>query len=107
MAFDPICGDGTAHAIREAILAAAVVRAIRDGGNREELFEHYQMRLLSGFQRHLRFCVGFYKSGFCGPWWRRETQALTEGLEWCARRIEQKPTFRFQLRGFDLQPVRQ
>ena len=27
MAFDPLCGDGTAHAIREAILASAVIRA--------------------------------------------------------------------------------
>ena len=34
MAFDPICGDGTAHAIREAILAAAVVRALAKGGRR-------------------------------------------------------------------------
>ncbi len=31
MAFDPICGDGTAHAIREAILAAAVIRALARG----------------------------------------------------------------------------
>jgi hypothetical protein len=33
MAFDPICGDGTAHAIREAILASAVIRAIAKDGD--------------------------------------------------------------------------
>ena len=37
MAFDPICGDGTAHAIREAILASAVIRALANGGSTERL----------------------------------------------------------------------
>jgi hypothetical protein len=37
MAFDPICGDGTAHAIREAILASAVIRALANGGSAGDL----------------------------------------------------------------------
>src|SRR5579863_8404443 len=48
MAFDPICGDGTAHAVREAILAAAVIRALAAGGNTGELFSHYEARLTAG-----------------------------------------------------------
>jgi hypothetical protein len=105
MAFDPICGDGTAHAIREAILAAAVVRSIASGGNQHELLAHYQTRLLAGFQRHLAFCAGFYQSAFDSHWWQQETQALKDGLEWCARRMDQHPKFKFQLRGFELQPI--
>jgi hypothetical protein len=51
MAFDPIYGDGTAHAVREAILAAAVVRAISAGGDAAEPLRHYEARLMLGFQR--------------------------------------------------------
>ncbi len=42
--FDPICGDGTAQAVREAILAAAVIRAIVDGGSEADLLAHYEAR---------------------------------------------------------------
>ena len=52
MAFDPICGDGTAHAVREAVLASAVVKAIAKGGNQEGLRRHYEARLVLGFHRH-------------------------------------------------------
>jgi hypothetical protein len=86
-------------------LAAAVIRAVANGGDEKQLLMHYQTRLLAGFQRHLRFCAGFYKTAFAAPWWRKETQALTEGLEWCAHRIDQNPQFQFRLSGFDLQPV--
>ena len=44
LAFDPLCGDGTGHAIREAILAAAVLRAIQRGANVDELLNHYIRR---------------------------------------------------------------
>ena len=60
MAFDPICGDGTAHAIREAILAAAVIRALANGGPADELLAHYEARLTAGFHRHLTLCRQFY-----------------------------------------------
>jgi len=35
VAFDPICGDGTAQAMREAILGCAVITAIGEGGDRK------------------------------------------------------------------------
>jgi len=38
IAFDPICGDGTAHAVREAILTSAVIRALANGGTPADLF---------------------------------------------------------------------
>ncbi|CAN5245007.1 hypothetical protein BH10PSE12_BH10PSE12_04260 [soil metagenome] len=39
--FDPICGDGTAQSVREAILASAVLLAIAEGGDRQQLLTHY------------------------------------------------------------------
>jgi len=105
MAFDPICGDGTAHAIREAILASAVVQAIAAGGDEADLLAHYESRLTAGFQRHLAACVSFYQSGNGGPWWDRELTSLREGLAWCSARMPGHGKFRYQLIGFDLKPV--
>ena len=63
MAFDPICGDGTAHAVREAVLAAAVVRAAEEGEPWEDVREHYESRMILGFRRHLALALSFYRLG--------------------------------------------
>jgi hypothetical protein len=102
LAFDPICGDGTAHAVREAILAAGVVRAISEGGDAAELVAHYEARLTAGFQRHLVACLEFYRSGEGGPWWDSELEALRRGLEWGAAKMKNHGAFRYQLIGFEL-----
>jgi hypothetical protein len=105
MAFDPICGDGTAHAVREAILAAAVIRAISTGAPADEVFAHYESRLTAGFQRHLVNCMDFYRSGGDGPWWVAERNELERGVAWCASRMSQFPAFRYRLNGFELEAV--
>jgi flavin-dependent dehydrogenase len=102
VAFDPICGDGSAHAVREAILASAVVRAIWSGGDTAELLRHYEARLILGFQRHLAASLNFYQSGHSGPWWDSEAALLRQGMEWCAGRMQTHSGFRYQLRRFDL-----
>jgi hypothetical protein len=102
MAFDPICGDGTAHAVREAILAAAVIRAIDGGGDARELFAHYEARLTAGFQRHLALCCEYYRSGYGGPWWDAEFESLERGLESLSRVAGGRTEFRYQLNGFEL-----
>ena len=99
MAFDPICGDGTANAVREAILAAAVIRAGSDA------LPHYEARLIAGFQRHLSLCMNFYQTGGTGSWWQSERASLKEGLDWCLSRSRRFGAYRYQLRGFDLVPV--
>jgi hypothetical protein len=99
MGFDPICGDGVGNAVREAILAAAVVR----GGGSEELVAHYRMRLLAGFARHLEQCLPFYDCGHAGPWWTAERESLREGIEWCRARLAEAGPFRFRLAGFELE----
>ncbi len=102
MAFDPICGDGTGHAIREAILASAVVRGIAQGGNAQDLLAHYEARLTLGFQRHLADSLEHYRSGNSGPWWQTELKSLEGGLEWCANKMKGYGEFRYRLNGFEL-----
>jgi hypothetical protein len=104
MAFDPICGDGTAHAVREGILASAVVKAALRGGNVEQLLAHYRNRLTAGFLRHLLHCVEFY-APIAGDWWRREAAAAREGIEWCSGRMGGDPAFRYRLNGLELEAV--
>jgi len=105
LGFDPLCGDGTGHAIREAILASAVVRAGIEGADVGALVSHYRTRLVAGFKRHLEACREFYQTGRSGPWWDQELNALDRGLEWCARQLETAPGFRFRLSGFALEPI--
>jgi flavin-dependent dehydrogenase len=106
MAFDPLCGDGTGHAVREAILAAAVIRAIAEGGDTDSLLAHYQKRLLAAFQKHLELCLRFYDPGHGGEWWQRESDAVRRGLAWCAAQRDPEPEFAYRLSGFELQPVK-
>jgi hypothetical protein len=102
MGFDPLCGDGTAHAAREAILASAVIRAADDGGDVGELMGHYEGRLTAGFQRHLLQCRDFYCSGGVGEWWRREAEACVRGIEWCRGRVG---VFPYRLEGLELKRI--
>ncbi len=98
MSFDPICGDGTGNAVREAILASAVVGAALKGHAAESLIEHYEARLKLGFKRHLMLCRDFYRNGGRGTWWQREAEAIEKGIAWCGA----EPRFRYQLAGFEL-----
>jgi hypothetical protein len=106
MAFDPLCGDGTAHAIREAILASAVVRATAKDGPNHAVLAHYEARLIAGFGRHLALCREFYTSGNSEPWWRRELESIEQGVAWCDSRLRAHGEFRYQLKDFELQALR-
>jgi hypothetical protein len=105
MAFDPLCGDGTAHAVREAILASAVIRAAARGEDAERLLSHYRARLTAAFQRHLVACAPYYSTGGAGNWWSSELQAIERGLVWCERELEHYNGFHYRLEGFDLLPL--
>ena len=105
MGFDPICGDGTAHAVREAILAAAVVGAAAKGEKIGQLLAHYSSRLLAGFDRHLRLCGNFYSSGYAGAWWDSELNKVEEGIEWCSEQNLPSAELQYQLRGFELEVI--
>jgi hypothetical protein len=100
--FDPICGDGTAQAIRQAILASAVVIGIVRGGDRKALLDHYDAALIAAMRRHLALSADFYGAGGDGPWWRGELQHLVDGHRWCTQRLEAAGEPAFRLSGFDL-----
>lgn len=102
MAFDPICGDGTALAVRQAILAAAIVLAQRAGEDAGQLLGHYRAMMIAAMRRHLRLCSEFYASGGTGPWWRAQQQALVDGFAACSARLDREPPPRFALDGFRL-----
>jgi hypothetical protein len=105
MAFDPLCGDGTAHAVREAILASAVIGAAARGDDSAQLLAHYEARLTAGFRRHLAHCLEYYASGCGGPWWQSEAESTTQGLDWCGRRLSRHAAFRYRLDGFELKAI--
>ncbi|PYD68915.1 hypothetical protein CFR76_12530 [Komagataeibacter swingsii] len=108
IAFDPLCGDGTAQAAREAILAAAVITAIMeypdDPHAMETLLMHYRSMLLASMRRHLRFCAQFYSMGGNSPWWRTQISALATGFEWCSGQLAGLPQPRYELHGLRLVP---
>ncbi|HUD92081.1 hypothetical protein [Sphingobium sp.] len=104
LGFDPICGDGTAQSVREAILAAAVVIAMAEGGDRAALLTHYQSMLIAAMRRHLLLCAQFYANGGTGDWWRAQHEALMDGHHWCTALLAKLPEPRFLLDGFRLMP---
>lgn len=104
--FDPLCGDGTGNAIREAILGSAVIRAAASQrADVDHLVSHYRTRVLAGFKRHLELCLSFYKSGHSGPWWDDQLRELRRGLDWCAQAGANIARFRYRLNGFTLEPA--
>ncbi len=104
MTFDPLCGDGTANAAREAILATAVLKAVAAGEDKGNLLLHYESLLIGAMRRHLATCADFYASGGDGPWWRLQTRLLREGHDWCTAQLAGMPEPRYRLRDFDLIP---
>ena len=105
MMFDPLCGEGAGHAVREALLAAAVIRASARGSSRETLLAHYETRFMHGFLRHLQVCLQFYRSGGSSDFWKTEASALEEGITWMQDRLRGQAPPRYRLAGYELQPI--
>ncbi len=99
IAFDPICGDGTAQSARGAILSAAVVNALNNGENSADLLAHYRAMLVAAMRRHLQVSLPFYRTGGTSPWWREQVQAAAEGHAWCTAILAREPEPRFVLHG--------
>jgi len=106
LGFDPLCGDGAGHAVREAILTCAAVRAVIHGADIDSVFAHYSSRLVAGLHRHLKLCEEFYKSGGPGLWWQEQLAATLEGVEWCQSvRFDPPPKLHYRLNGFSLEAI--
>jgi 2-polyprenyl-6-methoxyphenol hydroxylase-like FAD-dependent oxidoreductase len=102
VAFDPIAGEGTGNAIREGILASAVIRASAPTGTGGNPLTHYSNRILSGFLRHLQDCCRFYET-VPGPWWETELETMKRGVQWSQRELQSNSKSMFRLVGFELQ----
>ncbi|SDF05835.1 hypothetical protein [Terriglobus roseus] len=105
MSFDPLCGEGAGNAIREAFLAAAVIRAGLAGHPIAELAEHYESRLCLGFARHLEVCLQFYQSGGTSDFWREQVDVLNKGAQYLSTLLTQASPPRYRLVGRDLIPI--
>jgi flavin-dependent dehydrogenase len=101
IAFDPIAGEGAGNALREGILASAVIRAA-EGGKPEDLMAHYSNRMVSGFLRHVQECTRFY-TAVSGPWWEAEAEAMRLGVERAQEALTLQHRSFFRLVGFELQ----
>jgi hypothetical protein len=105
LGFDPLCGDGAGHAVREAILACAAARAVIAGADVDSVLAHYRSRLVAGFYRHLKLCEEFYRSGGRGVWWEEQLAATLRGVEWCQSVRFDAPKSRYRLNGFSLEAI--
>jgi hypothetical protein len=105
VAFDPIAGEGAGNAVREGILASAVIAAANKGESEQDLFAHYSNRVLSGFLRHLQECCQFY-TAVRGPWWEAELELMKQGIRWAHEELTSGSPSRFRLVGFELQRSR-
>src|SRR5258708_3016542 len=105
MAFDPVCGEGASNAVREAILASAVVRALSKGVATQDVFAHYSSRLTAGCLRHLEACRDFYVRGNSGQFWESEIELLEKGIERMQERFNLMLQSRYRLVDFELQAV--
>jgi hypothetical protein len=105
LGFDPIGGEGVGNAVRQAVLASAVIRAILRGGDPVALMSHYSARLIGGFFRHVESCISFYSSGGSNAWWRSQLADLQQGIEWTRSAAMDLPAPRYRLLNFDLQSL--
>jgi hypothetical protein len=105
MMFDPLCGEGAGHAVREALLASAVIRASAKGSPVETLLAHYATRFMHGFLKHLQVCLSFYRSGGNSHFWKTEAAALETGIAWMQERLRGQAPPRYRLVGYELQPI--
>jgi hypothetical protein len=102
MFFDPLSGEGTGAAVRQAILAAATARAVLRGHDTDQVLAEFSLRMRLGFLRHLEMCRTFYQVSSRVPFWSRELAMLDDGISWVRKEIGEQAPARYRLVDFDL-----
>ncbi len=102
ISLDPLCGDGTGYALREAILAAGVAKWVEDGLPAADAFNHYRLRLQCTVAAHLRACLSFYRTADFHDAWEPELEAMERGRRELESSIAAQPEATLRMRGFDL-----
>jgi 2-polyprenyl-6-methoxyphenol hydroxylase-like FAD-dependent oxidoreductase len=100
MRLDPISGYGVAYAIREAILATAVIDTAGAAASSQGYLSHYQHRLRDAFIGHLDACIGLYGAGLASPTWNQEIKPMRQAVE--AARRTPPMAYRYRLTGIRL-----
>ena len=98
MKLDPLSGSGAASAVRQAILAAAVVGAPSAGVPVAEALAHYARRLHDAFLDHLAHCLRYYGAAFSTPAWSAELDSMRRVLHAQAQQQVSGP-YRLRLRA--------
>ena len=101
---DPICGDGTGYAIREAILATTVLESICAGIPAEACLSHYTLRLQHAFSQHIKMCIQYYAEGFSASTWQKEIEQMKMAL---SVGLNHETKLEYKLIGFRLVPLNQ
>ncbi len=76
MCFDPLCGDGTGYAIKEALLTTAIISSIAKGIPFEDCLNHYKYRLCKTFIVHIQNSLEYYMKAFTSSIWQLEIQSM-------------------------------
>ena len=99
IALDPICGDGTGHGLRAALLAAAVLDA---GAAHPDGLRHYEVRTRKAWLDHLNACVDFYSGGWTSELWSAEIASMQAELDSASSQEIAGETLRYGLRDEQL-----
>jgi hypothetical protein len=105
MRLDPVCGDGVGHAIREAILAAAVIDGVSGGLSEDQALSHYRARLLTAFKSHLHACLRFYDSAGFGRAWDADRAETKRAIHYLDQQLAEWSGFTLAVKGFALMPT--
>lgn len=62
MTLDPLCGDGTGHGLKTALLIAGVLNSANKTVSEEVALAHFIGRVRLAFRTHLELCQRFYLS---------------------------------------------
>lgn len=104
LSVDPVSGEGSGYAAREAILAAAVADAVETGLDAEVAFDHYRARLEHALAAHLRTCLQVYTAPFDASW-SAERAACAAGSAALETAAAERRPFTLGLRGLRLAPL--
>ena len=81
MTVDPMSGNGIGNGLRSAILAAAVIDAVRRETAPQACFAHYAQRLQAAMRSHVQTCIDFYGRAAHASGWRDEIDAMNAALD--------------------------
>jgi flavin-dependent dehydrogenase len=100
--FDPLSGEGIGYAIREAILATAIIKGISSGLSEDGCLRHYSRRLHNTFSNHLKECYSYYSKAFHSKAWNEEIECMSELP---SSIFSSNNALNYRIHGFDLEPV--